>query len=780
MTSTSDDPLSSPRPTETGTGSPHVLPKIRGSGFQSPLTSPFSNLSYGRANASLSNLFTSTSSLTLVPSSHSGTSTPTLGTIEGSVFSPGTPQTGARASSPSQLNLADDATSLILRAFAPHISVLASPDCEELLRHKGIHGGLLELLRPFGERIEGRVVVRDSTGASKPWDDFGVRFTGVRDGLEAPHLPEKTGSDNAGSEKEAISALHEYRPPRLRSGGDTMQVDELVDRHVQFAEIHLSAQQTDYLNVKQQTAANSALSPFYNLYLRRMLSGLVLSPHETFSHPVTLLIAISSRNPSPIEELRTLYASSNTGENRLPNWVNNEYLRYYVLVHDEDYDDIKKSTTLYEQMKRHFGLHCHLLRLRSTQCLPTDDGSMRLPTSEWMSAAEELTEIAARENIEDDEDPTPYIFESDAASVRSFVRELVTQSIIPGMERMTATWNDQVASRRRGLSGRFMSLSKRFTGFSGRSVTSPTATGGSNYDTTQGYYRPDSPEAIMRKLADYALMLRDFKLAQSTYDLLATDFKNDKAWKYYAGASEMSAITTLLSTSSLTSKLRIGTVDQALENAYYSYTSRCGAPFYAHRALALGAELLRSRGGSALDDAARWLSRIMDDHVLGPTGHALTMERIAACYSARQGVGTLESGSRSRKAAFWTVLAAAAWAEQNKPARAERDLLRAVELYGVSDDGVGGVAFEGMTAHIDALRAEIERLKPDSGDCGSGPQRDAEMEKAPLVVTEQVDQRTHRRSVSVANTMGFDPLGAVQVPRSPGLERKEADADGFE
>jgi len=40
----------------------------------------------------------------------------------------------------------------------------------------------------------------------------------------------------------------------------------------------------------------------------------------------------------------------------------------------------------------------------------------------------------------------------------------------------------------------------------------------------------------MRKLADYAFMLRDWKLAHSTYDILRKDFANDKAWKYAAGA----------------------------------------------------------------------------------------------------------------------------------------------------------------------------------------------------------------------------------------------------
>ena len=44
----------------------------------------------------------------------------------------------------------------------------------------------------------------------------------------------------------------------------------------------------------------------------------------------------------------------------------------------------------------------------------------------------------------------------------------------------------------------------------------------------------------MRKLADYAFMLRDWKLAHSTYDILRKDFANDKAWKYAAGAQVLS------------------------------------------------------------------------------------------------------------------------------------------------------------------------------------------------------------------------------------------------
>jgi len=144
------------------------------------------------------------------------------------------------------------------------------------------------------------------------------------------------------------------------------------------------------------TQTDGTASPFHTLYLRRLLSGLPVVPHETFSHPVAGIIAISSRNPHPIEELRRLYNRQHDGDLRFPQWVENDFLRYYVLIHDEETGDIAKSNQTFDSMKRHFGLHCHLLRLKSQQCIASDDDSVRLPTCEWMSAGEELAEIQRR------------------------------------------------------------------------------------------------------------------------------------------------------------------------------------------------------------------------------------------------------------------------------------------------------------------------------------------------------------------------------------------------
>lgn len=257
----------------------------------------------------------------------------------------------------------DDVRSLIIRAFSPAVAILASDDTHELVKQKGFKGGFRELLRPFGEKVPGRVVIRDSVGSSRGWEDYGVRLIDLAE--TQPVSSSRDPVDSAMGQLEAV----------LQNTLDA--ADSTSNRWSQLS---------------QSPATNSlSASPLYQLFLRRLLCVNSPTPHETFMHPVACVIAISSRNKTPLESLRQLYAQTSQGSNAPPPWVHGEFLRYYVLVHDEDRDDIGESTKLYDQMKRHFGLHCHLLRLRSNQCVETDDDSVEVPSTEWLSPAEDLS-----------------------------------------------------------------------------------------------------------------------------------------------------------------------------------------------------------------------------------------------------------------------------------------------------------------------------------------------------------------------------------------------------
>lgn len=574
-----------------------------------------------------------------------------------------------------------DPLNLIIHAYVPHVAVYTSEDTDHLLKEKGFENGLWELLRPFGERIPGKVTIRDSNGASRSYEDYAIKFVRLGESIEQPDPRPGTASSKKSNGAFAEKAASGEKEFAAGQGGRLAQVEAVVERHLSYAE-----EASPAAALRSPTATRHGLdidvpSPYYSLYVRRLLSGLPIAPHETFAHPVACVIAISSRNPSPIETLRRLYNDSSAGSKKLPSWVDSEYLRYYVLVHDEEKDDITRSMSFFEQMKRNLGLHCHLLRIRGTQSAATDDDSIPLPTSEWMSPTEELANIRRHdEEGEDFEGLTRYIFESDATAIRTFVREMVTQSIIPTMERHVSVWNDQVASRRRGVAGRFLGLTRRW-GFGSTSKSSGSAQGsGSNYDSL-GFYLQDSPEAIIRKLADYSFMLRDWKLAYSTYDLLRGDFNNDKAWKYHAATNEMAALSLLLLPQNLSSKTRAETVDTMFEAAFYSYLTRCSTPYGAIRCLTLGLELLRLRGGSNIDDAARWGVRLLESKILGPVGDALIKERLAVCYASKPGLGSQHLGSRRRKSAMWSILSADAWLRQSKYIQSQRCLNEARRTY---------------------------------------------------------------------------------------------------
>lgn len=264
----------------------------------------------------------------------------------------------------------DNTRSLIIRSFAPAIGVFASDDTEDLIRQKGFKDGLRELLRPFGENITGKVVIRDSTGMSRTWEDYGVRFV---------NLASRSDRGSHAAPTSPLVQLEEVLQRRLDS------TDDSVNRLSRHSQVPLT---NKYL-----------ASPLYQLLLRRTLSIDQPTAHETFLHPVACVIAISSHNKAPLESLRQLYAQTNQGNTAPPLYVHPEFLRYYVLVHDEDRSDIAESTKLYDQMKRHFGLHCHLLRLRSDQCVVTDDDSLEVPSCEWLSPDEDL--LSMNENSKD-------------------------------------------------------------------------------------------------------------------------------------------------------------------------------------------------------------------------------------------------------------------------------------------------------------------------------------------------------------------------------------------
>lgn len=266
----------------------------------------------------------------------------------------------------------------------------------------------------------------------------------------------------------------------------------------------------------------------------------------------------------------------------------------------------------------------------------------------------------------------------------------------------------------------------------------------------------------MRKLADFSFMLRDFKLALSTYDILRSDFNNDKAWRHYAGANEMAALSALMSPHTLSSKTRTENVDNWLETAMYTYTARVESRYYALRGTALSLELLRLRGSSAADDAARWGQRIIDDRLVGKVGKALFQERISACYAFREGIGSMKLGARRRKAAMWAALAADEWITGDKALQAEKSHDRAMMFYSstpaliatigreVEEETGAVIPFGGMQDFITQIHEDIVHMRFErglDGDENEATEEEDAMDVEEVSETLDAAPRSHRKSL---------------------------------
>ncbi|KAF3099187.1 hypothetical protein TWF569_003626 [Orbilia oligospora] len=660
-------------------------------------------------------------------------------------------------------DIVDDIKSVIHHAFVPHIAVHVSDDVDEVVREKGLPD-FYQLIRPYGEKVQGRITARDSQGSSVPFEDFAVRFVRLSDVVQKS---ERKGSASGNSFRNGEYGGTNAGIPEAINSEELPLADELLDLHLSHAEELIDT------NLATETESHTGQA-FYLLYLRKILSGFPVTPHETWAHPVACLIAISSRNTTPIDTLRQLYKSGS--EVNVPGYVNKEYLRYYVLVHDEDKDDIVKSAALFEQMKRHFGLHCHLIRLRSTTCIVSDEDSVPVAKSQWLPASEELADLHAHqeEDIESDTS-SRFIHGSDEAAIKTMVREMVAQSVIPFMERNIASWNDQILSRRKGIGGRVLSFSRRFLGSTGTRSTSSSATA-SNFDSATNSYDPMTPEAQMRKLADWSFMLRDWKLAYDVYNTIRTDFNNDKAWLHVAGAQEMTIISLLLTGQPITPKIRADTIDVYLDAACYSYVTRFRAIYAALRCLLVTVELLRLAGGSSAELAAKWAIKALDLNIRPTVGRALISQRVGDCYAVRQGAGSGGWGGRRRKAAMWHVLAAETWIRLGKFAQARHCIDVAMPKY-VSTEFVLIRRFVEQM-RLDSGYVNLLDLKIDTGVGGTGEEvvevENGDEEEALNEYDDGEAEKPRfdgkRRSILIPQTPNGDAPGVMTMDESPGAD----------
>ncbi|EPQ31061.1 uncharacterized protein PFL1_01250 [Pseudozyma flocculosa PF-1] len=541
-------------------------------------------------------------------------------------------------------------------ALSPRVAILSSPDVDRVIQTNNIPD-LAALLRPFEASVS-QLSVRTSQLENRLCQRFPLRFDPLRTftAAAAPQQDDVLDSVSAHIGANAKHWLAEVDP----DGSASPQPADLLQQASQRIE---------------------SLTPWFIHFRDAILHRRSLSPHSTFDHPVALLLAVSSASPDPMNDFARLYetaaasSSSSGGPFAAHPFIDPNVLRYYLLLHDVHTSgpDLSQSLEVLDHVKRTYGLHCCLLTINSAE----EHGSSRNAEdieALWSDSRPPASPPSAPNSPTTSADVARLLDDEDIKRLKGFVRELTAQSIVPFMERCVQQWNEQLASSRKGLTGRLFGASRKFFGGSAAKVAasaSSSLSNGAGYSVQHDFYPFASVEAQTRRLADFAFTIRDYKLAAAMYDLGRKDFAGDKAWRHSAVANEMFGLSHLMLM--YTARTPPIDVDSYLSQACHEYALKpaAGGDLGPLRATLLYYEAYRALGYYRPAPVALQRMANASEEVFG----ALLLEQAAMADLRRQPKAAV------RKCALHLVMAAHRYQSCGQKALSLRCYAQAAALY---------------------------------------------------------------------------------------------------
>lgn len=491
-----------------------------------------------------------------------------------------------------------DCKQMIVSAFAPQVPISCSDEVDKIAEGFGFHS-FFQLFKPFGDKIQNKFQIKDSQLISRTADNFSLKFTRPLDHLLSIQDAQKGTANQLLNQQSLEILMEEY----IRNVND--EILKLTD------------------TPEDKITGSLLRSSIYSKYFSKFISNSNITAFEYMNHPISSFLIISANET--YEQARTLLIQfKNT---KIPEFLSmDDILPIFIIIHDEkDDEEHQKAFQLKDQIKKQLYIDGFVLPFSLNKELP----STRLkPPLLLLSVEEELQEIKFSNKEQ------PVLPNSNCIYISTLLKEIIQKKIIPFMEQKIATWDEQVITPRKSITGRLFKVSKRYFG-GGSTKNQATNEKHSNFNVEKGYYINQSTEAITRKLADWSFMLRDYKYAYTTYEISKKDFLSDKAWNYLASTQEMAAISLLMGATNITSKLKNDTIDPLLDSANYTYLARCGLKTYALRSILIVSELfctLRD-GWESSPAALKWVQKALDDKIVGKVGKSLLYQRISYIYT---------------------------------------------------------------------------------------------------------------------------------------------------
>ncbi|KAJ8702429.1 hypothetical protein PTI98_001141 [Pleurotus ostreatus] len=396
-------------------------------------------------------------------------------------------------------------------SLSPHVCVLSSPDLDETLASSSLPP-LPQILQSFSPLPN--VTTRTTSLTKVPHASFALRFSDLAD-IEA-----------ACKEDEAERAV----------------------RTIDWISARISKQCSKWVEDAEALSDASTRTPWWDDVKRCAEGDHVPNRMEGWNHPVsgTMMNVCSSgysaqlysdprcvnqcAEPPPGDHELTCPAS------RIPPWVDTNIIRYTLIVHPQNSSlTDEEAAALFNAVKKQYGLEVYLLSLELPKppppAVPVPALLPRLPPPHLPSSPNSTSRSA----------PFAYhggpntlrLGEKDISQTAKFMKDFVVASLVPFMEKCVQDWNESFSSNRR-LPSRLFSSTRRLFGSPSPSPapTHNTTSSVSSLPGRSNTYNGSTNGALgsssisqQRRLAEFATILGDFKLAVNVWESLRKEGK---------------------------------------------------------------------------------------------------------------------------------------------------------------------------------------------------------------------------------------------------------------
>ncbi|KAJ0412824.1 hypothetical protein ATCC90586_002454 [Pythium insidiosum] len=369
--------------------------------------------------------------------------------------------------------------------------------------------------------------------------------------------------------------------------------------------------------------------PWYREFKRALFDSLRCEEFSMLSHPIAMLLVVSSTESNPRASFEQLSASQQLPPVFLSGQFDAAIPKFYLVLHDNAEAD---GTTIDpDAILRNLQIPSTAGAVLRINSLPLD-----APTTENAPLYSSHPYVGSTRFPAGSSNASNYPFYTehlggflsadDMARMRAFVHGFGLRFLLPALETRIFQLNEIVSAMKKGVKNVFKSWLRKPKDLSAR-VQSPSSA---------VTYRCDSIEAQTRLLADTALMVGDFELALQMYRLARDDYKSDKSMLHCATVNEMIALCLLLTKGS---PMQMTNALEAATATYYKVTHPL-ATRLAVRGSVIAGEIFNTLSNSGLftdymDNASAALIRgsTMEQGICS----AVLMERAALCdIQARQ------------------------------------------------------------------------------------------------------------------------------------------------